>query len=330
MRRLRLPTLDRLTVRLAFGITILVIVPVAIGLYVLARSHFDHTIAARRRAAELENRLLEAALSHQMLEKDSRLMTEILHDVGEQPEVRSAMVLDHDGVIRLSSHERDVGVRLSQDSPTCQVCHSKTPEARKRWILVEEDGSEVLRNVLPIENRPECHRCHEPEMAFNGMLILDISLAGIQDHLRRDAVRMAAATALLALILLAGVGLFIRHLVLARLARLSNTARSIAGGNLAERAEIAGDDVITSLAKDFNNMADATSSLIEAVKEREQRMAGVLNSLDDGLIVLDREFRVVAANRSISRRLCAYPETLQGRRCRDAIGHSLPCKDASE
>jgi PAS domain S-box-containing protein len=327
MRRLGLPTLDHLTVRLAFGITILVIVPVAIGLYVLARSHFDHTIAARQRAAELENRLLEAALSHQMLEKDSRLMTEILHDVGEQPEVQSAMVLDHDGVIRLSSHEKDVGVKVSQDSPACQVCHSKTPEARKRWILVEEDGSEILRNVLPIKNRPECHRCHQPEMDFNGMLILDISLAGIQQHLRRDAVRMAAGTALLALILLAGVGLFIRHLVLARLARLSNTARSIAAGKLDERAEIAGDDVISSLAKDFNNMADATSSLIEAVEEREQRMAGVLNSLDDGLIVLDRDFRVVAANRSVSRRLCAYPETLQGRNCRDAIGHSLPCKD---
>jgi PAS domain S-box-containing protein len=56
-------------------------------------------------------------------------------------------------------------------------------------------------------------------------------------------------------------------------------------------------------------------------------MAGVLNSLDDGLIVLDRGFRVVAANRSISRRLCSYPETLHGRNCRDAIGHALPCRD---
>jgi PAS domain S-box-containing protein len=74
-------------------------------------------------------------------------------------------------------------------------------------------------------------------------------------------------------------------------------------------------------------MADATSALIGEVKEREQQMTGVLNSLDDGLIVLDRSFRVVAANRSISRRLCAHSEALKGQNCRDAIGHALPCRD---
>jgi PAS domain S-box-containing protein len=91
-----------------------------------------------------------------------------------------------------------------------------------------------------------------------------------------------------------------------------------------------GDDVIASLGRDFNSMADATSSLIQEVKGREQQIAGVLNSLDDGLVVLDRDFRVVAANRSLARRLCAYPEGLRGRNCRDAIGHALPCREEAD
>ncbi len=254
-------------------------------------------------------------------------MTEILQEVGRQPEVRRAMVLDHDGVVRMSSREPDVGVRIPRDSPTCLVCHRKTPGARERWVLLTEDGSEVLRSVLPIVNRAECQGCHGTAKKLNGMLILDISLAPIQAQLRGEVRRMGLATAILTVVLLGGVGLLARRLVLARLIRLGRTARSIAGGALEERADPAGDDVIGALAKDFNGMADAAASLIDEVKEREQRMSGVLNSLDDGLIVLDRSFRVVAANRSISRRLCAYPETLKGRNCRDAIGHALPCRD---
>jgi PAS domain S-box-containing protein len=319
--------LDRLTARLAVGITLLVIVPLAAGLFLLSRYQYEHTYAARRTAAELENRILAAALRHQMLANDSGLMSEILKEVGRQPEVRRAMVIDHDGFIRLSSREHEVGVSVSRDSPTCLVCHAKTPEARERWVVLEEGDVDVLRSVLPIENRPECHRCHDPAEPFNGMLILDVSLAPIQEQLRGDARRMGIATVILTLILLGGVGLIVRHLVLARLARLGRTARAITGGALAERADATGDDVIASLATDFNNMADAASSLIGEVKAREQQMSGVLNSLDDGLLVLDRDFRVVAANRSISRRLCAYPETLRGRNCRDATGHELPCRN---
>ena len=327
MRRLGFPKVERLATRLAMGITLFVIVPLAAALYLMSRYEYGHTIAARRTAAELENRILEAALRHQMMRVDSRLMTEILQEVGRQPEVRRAMVLDHKGVIRLSSRETDVGVRLSRDSPTCLVCHSITPEARPRWVLLGENGVDVIRSVLPIANRPECHGCHGSAAKLNGMLLLDISLAPIQSQLRADVRRIGMAVAILSLILLAGVGWLVHRVILRRLSRLGRTARIIAGGAFDERAVIAGNDLISSLAKDFNDMADATSSLIGEVKAREQQMSGVLNSLDDGLIVLDREFRVVAANRSICRRLCSHSEALKGRKCRDAVGHALPCRD---
>lgn len=234
---------------------------------------------------------------------------------------------DHDGVIRLSSRETEVGISLSRDSPTCLVCHSLSPEPRPRWVLLQEDGSDILRSVLPIENRAECHRCHGTANELNGMLILDISLAPIQAQLQANVRRMGIVTAVMTFVLLTGVGLLGRRFILLRLTRLGRTARSIAGGALGERAQITGDDVISTLAKDFNNMADATSSLIGEIKEREQQLSGVLNSLDDGLIVLDRDLRVMAVNRSISRRLGSTPDMLRGRQCGDAVSHALPCRD---
>ncbi len=325
MRRLALPRVERLTARLAIGITLVVMLPLVLGLYALSRFEYEHTITARRGAAELENRILEAALRHQMVARDSRLMAEILGEVGRQPGVRRAMVLDHDGVVRLSSSEADLGNRLSANSPTCRVCHEQTADARPRSVVLEEAGSEVLRSVLPIVNRPECHQCHDASKKLNGILILDVSLLPVQDQLRANINRIGIATAGLTLVLLVGVGVLVRHLILGRLTRLGRTARSIAAGAIGERAQVAGDDVISALATDFNSMAAATSSLIGEVRDREQQLSGVLNSLDDGLIVLDRDFRVIAANRSFSKRLCSYPEAMRGRLCRDVVGHHLPC-----
>jgi PAS domain S-box-containing protein len=321
------PRFDRLTLRLTVWIIVLVLVPVALGLSLLFRYQYDRFIAAQRETAEFEIRILEAALRHQMLDKDPGLMTQVLTDIGEHPGVHRAMVIDHEGVIRLSNRPGDLGVEVPQNSPTCLVCHARSPEDRQRWVLLEEDGSNLLRSVLPIENRVQCHACHDPQVRYNGMLILDVSLAALHADLRNDAVTMATGTAVLTLVLIAGAGLLVRRLILVRLSRLSATARAIAGGALETRAEVDGDDVITSLARDFNNMADATSRLIDEIRSRENQMAGILNSLDDGMVVLDKDFRIVAANHSLAQRLCRRSGNLQGEVCRDVVGHTLPCHD---
>lgn len=327
MRKPTLPRMEPLTARLTVGITLLVMLPLAVGLFLLSRHEYGHTIAARRTAAELENRILEAALRHQMLRVDTRLMTEILREVGRQPEVRAAMVLDHDGVVRLSSREPDIGMRLTPDSPTCMVCHTHKAELRPLSVLVQDQSGQVLRSVLPIANRTECHDCHDRTKKLNGILILDISLAPMQTQFRADMGQIGIATGVLTVVLIAGVGFFTRHLILRRLSRLRRTARSIADGALSERADVSGGDLVAALAADFNSMADSTTALIGEVRARERQLSGVLNSLDDGLLVLDREFRVVAANRSLARRLSTYPEALRGRNCRDSVRHALPCRD---
>lgn len=321
----RFVRLDSLTLRLAFWITLLVVALLAVGLYAISRHDYDHTIEARQKAAELQSRILDAALRHQMLERNRALLGTILKEIGAQPEVRTAMILDHKGVIRFSSQPSLVGTEIRRDSPTCMACHWKRPEERDRWIVLEGIGAGVLRSVLPIENRPECYECHSPERRINGILILDISLEQIHAQLRRDAWWMAAGTGVLALFLLLGVSLLVRQVILVRLARLGRTARSIAAGNLHERAEVGGRDVIATLAGDFNNMAEAAARLIAEVRDQETQLANVMNSLDDGLVVLDRKFRVVGCNRSFCRLLGTHPEALRGQRCCVAVQPNLPC-----
>jgi PAS domain S-box-containing protein len=319
---------NRLTLRLALAIAALVTSLLAIGLYVLSAHHFSAMVEGRRHAAELQNRILEAALRHQMLENRSKgsLIATILREVGSQPEVQNVMILDHEGIIRQSSRQELVGQQVPRDSEACMVCHRKAPAERNRWAVLDLPGGEVLRSVQPIENRPECHSCHTPEKRLNGILILDVSLAGLRAQLGRDRRWMVAATTTLGLLLLASVGLIVRRLILVRLANLGHAARSITAGDLTKRAAVGGDDAITELAMDFNNMADAVLGLVTEVKERESQLENVMNSVDDGLVVLDRDFRIVAANQAFCRRFGSHPEALRGRRCQEALDVAFQCE----
>jgi len=324
----RLGGMNRLTLRLSLAITALVTSLLGVGLYALSEHHFNRMVEGRRRAAELQNRILEAALRHQMLEKRAHgsLIPTILHEVGSQPEVQGVMILDHDGVVRQASREELVGERFSRESAACLVCHRIAPAERNRWAVLDLPGGEVLRSVQPIENRRECYGCHSPEKRLNGILILDVSLASVQAQISQDRRWMVAGTAALGFLLLVSIGLIVRRLILRRLTKLGETARSIATGNLAERAEVSGDDTIAGLAAEFNEMADATLHLLTEVKERESQLANVMNSLDDGLVVLDPNFRVVAANQAFCRRVGVHPEALHGRECQDAMGCRLECE----
>ena len=114
MPRRWLPKAERLTARLTIGITLLVIVPLAGGLYLLSRDHYQNTVAARRTAAELETRMLEAALRHQMLKRDPR---------------PTAIVCPHDRVALLAAvTARRAGLRVPQDLAV--VGHYDLPDAR--------------------------------------------------------------------------------------------------------------------------------------------------------------------------------------------------------
>jgi len=330
MARLRLFDVDRLTLRIAVGMSLILIVPLAGGLYFLSRIQYDHAVEARRNAAELENRIVEAALRHDMVTRDTKLMADVLREVGRQPDIVRAMVVDHNGTVKLSSRTDEVGSQTSKASATCSVCHAEAAAQRKQWVILTEASGEVLRSVLPIQNRVECYGCHDASTRLLGMLVLDVSMAPAQAAFRRDAAWLGAASTIVALFMLGGMGWHLRRVALSRLASLTQTARAIAGGALEERADASGGDAIASLAADFNAMADATAGLIADIRQREQQLSGVLNSLDDGLIVLGRDFKVVAANRSISRWLGSHPESLRGRTCRHVAGHALPCGDDPE
>jgi len=249
-----------------------------------------------RATALAEGDLIRVALEHQMIENDRTLIAKMMESFRKQSWVERLVLLDRAGV------ERELQV------PADQAGSSRVIEARK---------GEVLRTVVPIRNRAECYGCHDPSHKINGVLILDYRTAELSQEMAHDLGWMVGGTAAITLLLVGAIGVVIRVAVLRRLQRFETVARQIAGGDLEKRVPAGGSDTISWLAREFNTMADSVTGLVGEVRHQRERLETVINSIDDGIVVLDAQRRVIAANDAFLERARHSREQVLGCQCRE-------------
>ncbi len=306
-----------MTIGLAVGITAVVAVACAAGAYVYSSHHFETLLTTARQNALGQSELIRVALEHQMIENDRSLIARMISSFGGASGVEHVMIVDREGVARFSTTPADVGSRMSLSSPTCQACHRLPAEKRTASQVIETREGSMLRTVVPLRNREVCHACHNPDRRINGVLIVDVDAGEIRAAMNKDLRWMAAGTGALTLGLVGAIALVIRLVVVRRLQRFETTARLIAAGDLDHRVPVSGSDTLSWLAQEFNAMADSMTGLVREVREQQERLETLINSVDDGIVVLDANRRVIAANDAFLARSGRPREEVLGTGCRD-------------
>lgn len=134
------------------------------------------------------------------------------------------------------------------------------------------------------------------------------------------------ATAALVLVGAMWIGLGGASRIAGPIGQLAAAARRVAGGDLAARVAVSGDrDEIDALSHAFNGMTAQLESqhadLVKAREEAEQRSQftqAVLSGVSAGVIGIDRDQRITAANRSAAALLGVHDDArLEGRRLID-------------
>jgi len=304
-----------MTVGLALGVTAAVVVACAAAAYVYSVHHFKSVLEMARTNALAEGELIRTALEHQMMENDRTLMAQMIERFGKQARVEQLVLLDRNGVERYSSAPLAHGEDFQIGSPTCQACHRDPPERRGSSRVVETKGGAILRTVIPIRNHEECHRCHDPSQKINGVLILDYNAGEVRADMGRDLRWMVAGTGALTFVIVGAVAVVIRVSVLRRLQRLETTARLVSQGDLRRRVPVEGSDTLAWLGREFNTMADSMVGLIGEVRTQRERLETVINSIDDGIVVLDPERKIIAANDAFLLRAGSSREQVLGCCC---------------
>ncbi len=304
-----------MTVGLTLGVTAAVVVACAVAAYFYSVRHFNSVLEMARINALAESELIQTALEHAMLKNDRPLIAQMIEGFGKQARVEQLVLLNRDGVPRYSSaplkHEDDFQI----SSPTCQACHRDPVDRRASNRVIETRGGTILRTVVPIRNREDCHRCHAPDKTINGVLILDYDAGEVRAGMTRDLRWMVAGTGALTFVIVGAIFVVIRVSVLRRLQRLENTARMVSQGDLERRAQVDGSDTLAWLGREFNMMADSVAGLVNEVSAERERLETVINSIDDGIVVLDPERRIIAANDAFLRRTGSAREQVVGSFC---------------
>jgi two-component system, NtrC family, sensor kinase len=306
-----------MTAGLAAGVTAAVVIACATGAYLYSSHHFNTLLETARTDALAEGELIRVALEHQMIENERGLIARMIESFGRQPRVELVALFDRTGQLRYSSKPPDAKDDLRLASPTCQACHQHPPENRESSRVIETKGGEVLRTMIPILNRQECFRCHGPTQKINGVLLVDYNAGEIRAAINSDLRWMVMGTGAVALLLIGAIAIIIRQFVLRRLQRFETTARLIAAGDLEKRVPAEGSDTIAWLAREFNTMADSVTGLVGEVRNQRERLENVINSIDDGIVVLDPQRKVIAANDSFLRRAAQSRKQVLGCCCRD-------------
>jgi len=304
-----------MTVGLALGVTAAVVLACTVFAYVFSVRHFQSLLETAHTSALADGELIRTALEHQMMGNDRTLIAQMVESFGKQARVEQLVLLDRNGVERYSSKPVAGGNDLRIGSPTCQACHRDPPERRGSARVIETQGGTILRTVVPIRNHEECHRCHDANQKINGILILDYNAGEVRAAMTRDLRWMVAGTGALTFVIVGAIALVIRLSVLRRLQRFENTARLISQGDLERRVPAEGSDTLAWLAKEFNEMADSVSGLIGEVRTQRERLETVINSIDDGIVVLDAERRIMAANDAFLQRASSSREQVLGCCC---------------
>ena len=304
-----------MTVGLALGVTAAVVVACTVAAYVFSVYHFQSLLENAHTTALAEGELIRTALEHQMMGNDRTLIAQMIESFGKQARVEQLVLLDRSGVERYSSKPGTVGNDFRIDSPTCQACHKDPPERRGSSRVIETRGGTILRTVVPIRNRDDCHRCHDPLQKINGILILDYNAGEVRTAMTQDLRWMVAGTGALTFVIVGAIALVIRVSVLRRLQRFETTARLISQGDLERRVPAEGSDTLAWMAKEFNAMADSVSGLVGEVRTQRERLETVINSIDDGIVVLDAERKIMAANDAFLQRAANSREQVLGCCC---------------
>jgi signal transduction histidine kinase/HAMP domain-containing protein len=276
--------------------------------------HYDNLSRSAQETARRQADLIRLALEHQMQENERGLIGEMVAAFARDPTIHEVRILDRAGKTRFSGG-------TDSFAPTCVPCH-EGPGATVAPVSADGRG-EVFRVILPIENRASCHECHDPELSVNGALLVDVRADAIADAVNRNLVVPILVLGGIALALLAAIAISLRVLILRRLEHFETAARAIAAGDLERRLPVSGGDTLSWMARAFNAMADSVMRLATELRHQRELLEMVIGSVDDGIAVLDRSFRFVAANEAFLARAPDRAQlTVPGAHCRDVLGQS--------
>lgn len=276
--------------------------------------------------------VLERSLDDYMLTRDSDALDRTLDNLKGIKPIGRIVLINREGVVKASTERKDIDSVLSTGDAGCRECHEKG----LRSLFLKSEG--MFRWAQPITNKPACYKCHNSSIRINGVFIIDFSTAEVSMHVARHMYR-----GLLILILSLGcislaVIVLSKTVVIRRLNGVIYKIRKFKEGDYNSHMLLKGNDEITRLEENFNEMAEAIterekerSMLYKQVSRSYEQWQHTFDSITELISIIDTEGNIVRANRTFMEYFGVSGEDLREKKCLDFFcGEKVPEKSSSD
>jgi two-component system phosphate regulon sensor histidine kinase PhoR len=278
---------------------------IGVGLMTLCwAANFIHYEESRVRASWREHELIQAKLVAANFSNEAQFK-----DPGQVSQAVARIAKAADGRITIVDTLGRVLGDSSEDYSKMPN-HSNRPEikiALSGKIGTAARFSTTLRQRLIYLAYP---------LRLNGKVVGVVRIAKEQSALNQLLLRLRVIiiggiviTAILALIF----GVIAMQRLSEPILDLKRLALRISKGDLSGRVRFFGDDELAELGLAFNTMAEKLTDSFAVIKDEKRKLEVILENLEDGILVIDRDLNIILANPAAQGILGLNPRNVQGR-----------------
>jgi PAS domain S-box-containing protein len=163
-----------------------------------------------------------------------------------------------------------------------------------------------------------------------GVLHMGLSAAAVENVVD-DVVKLIVLFSIFILTAGTTASVWLSRTITAPLKKLGRSAEAFGRGEIGSPVSITSADEIGDLARIFNEMVVRRKETEEKIRQGEQFIRDILDTVDEAFIVIDSEFRILTANKAYCNQVGESDEIISGRHCYE-ISHRIthPCFEEGE
>jgi GAF domain-containing protein/HAMP domain-containing protein len=263
--------------KLTLGISFTMLISLGLAFFIVSQYIQTQLWQRETRGAESLNSVVAALIDDAMMAGRKEVIHDALDNLGQSVggQIDSIAIYDDQFVLTSFATSFPGGRTISQESlavdetdPNCWVCHRLPAQDRPTMTVVNLEGQEVLRNVVPLYNEPRCQTCHGTGAPVLGKSIVDVQLSSYRTTLATVTIGLGIAIATTIIFVTIVLYQLLRRIVIAPVDKLVDVTHNVVQGNLTQRVHIRSNDEIGQLGISFNSMTEQISNLLEGLEQR--------------------------------------------------------------
>ena len=249
--------------RLIVSIGLITVLIFGIFSYVFITHQNKQLIAEVFRGASIFSNTVTRSTRYDMLIADREGVHRMIESIGNQAGVEVVRIFNKEGKIMFSTNKKEMTNYVDKNAEACYICHAaERPLERlstlERTRIFQSKDHRVLAMITPIYNDPDCYNAschaHSKEQRVLGVLDIGMSLAEVDNDLKRNRVISIFFTLMAILGISLILAYFVHRLVTKPVKQLVNATKTVALGNLDVELSGRTKDEIGQLAVSFNYM----------------------------------------------------------------------------